>query len=146
MIPRQIEKEIVIDAPIEVVWRIVTEPDQIRQWFSREAELDSRTGGEGRFSFESGRTFYLQVESFEPPHRFAYRWQHEKGSRARPENSMLVEFTLQVEGGGTRLRVVESGFDQINWTDEAKAKYFEDHASGWHFFLGQLRDYAPTAR
>jgi uncharacterized protein YndB with AHSA1/START domain len=145
MIPAQIEKEIVIAAPIEVVWRIITEPDQIKQWFSPEAELEGRPGGEGRFKFESGNEYYLQVEAVEPPHRFAYRWMHEKGTKARPENSMLVEFILRAEADGTRLRVVESGFETVDWAEEVKTKYADDHSRGWQYFLGRLRDHAPHA-
>jgi uncharacterized protein YndB with AHSA1/START domain len=33
MAPR-IEQEIVIHAPVEYVWRAITEPEQIRLWFS----------------------------------------------------------------------------------------------------------------
>ena len=139
MVPSQIEKEILIEAPIEDVWRILTEPDHIKQWFASEAELD---GKNGRFSFESGQTFYLQVEAFEPPHRFAYRWLHEKGTTPRPDNSMLVEFTLHAEDGRTRLHLIESGFDHVDWTDEAKTRYSEDHTHGWERFTGLLRDYA----
>jgi len=29
-----IVREILIEAPIEVVWRTVTEPDQVSQWFA----------------------------------------------------------------------------------------------------------------
>ncbi len=145
MIRAQIEKEILIEAPIDVVWRVVTQPDQIKQWFSSEAELEGWAGGEGRLSFEQDQTYYLEVETFEPPHRFAYRWFHEKETKARPENSMLVEFTLQAEAGKTRLRVVESGFDKIDWSEEAKARYADDHSSGWQFFLERLRDYAVRA-
>src|SRR5712691_260353 len=104
MIPSQIEKEIVIDAPIDVVWRVVTVPEQITHWFAATAELEGRPGGEGRLAFEQGETYYLQVETFEPPHRFAYRWLHDNGPKPRPDNSMLVEFTLQEEAGHTRVR------------------------------------------
>jgi len=145
MNPAQIEKEILIEAPIDVVWRVVTEPEHIQHWFSTEAELDPRAGGTGRLSFKNDRTYYIQVEAFEPPYRFAYRWAHEKGTPARPENSMLVEITLQAEAGSTRLRVVESGFDKIDWTDEEKTRYAEDHARGWQHFGELLRDYAPRA-
>lgn len=137
MIPSQVEKEVLIEAPIDVVWRTITEPEQIRQWFAEEVALD---GKEGRFKFEHGRTFYLRVEAFEPPHRFAYRWGDDRATCDRPENSMLVEFTLSAEHGGTRLRVVESGFDQVDWTDEHKQKYFDDHSAGWQMYLGRVRD------
>ena len=142
MIPAQIEKEILIEAPIHVVWRIVTEPDQIKQWFCPDAELDSRTGGAGRMAFEHGYTYFLEVVAVEPPSRFAYRWLRDQAIEPRPENSTLVEFTLQAEAGNTRLRVVESGFDKIDWTDEAKVKYIEENSSGWLYYLGRLRDYA----
>jgi uncharacterized protein YndB with AHSA1/START domain len=145
VLPSQIEKEILIEAPLDVVWRVVTEPDQITQWFIDEAELDPRLGGRGRFASRSGRAFYFEIEAFEPPRRFAYRWVQAEGVALRPDNSMLVEFRLQPEAGGTRLRVVESGFDQIDWSDEQKTQYFEDHSNGWGRFLPRLRDYAPHA-
>jgi hypothetical protein len=58
---------------------------------------------------------------------------------------MLVEFTLHPEAGNTRLRVVESGFDQVDWSDERKARYADDHSRGWEVILGRLGDYAPRA-
>jgi uncharacterized protein YndB with AHSA1/START domain len=146
MIPSQIEKEILIEAPIDVVWRVVTEPDEIEQWFCADAQFDGRTGGTGRMAFEQGYSYYLEVVAFEPPSRFAYRWLREEAVKARPENSLLVEFTLQAEAGNTRLRVVESGFDKVDWTDEAKAKYFEENSGGWQFYLRRLRDYAARAK
>jgi uncharacterized protein YndB with AHSA1/START domain len=69
-----------------------------------------------------------------------------EGSPARADNSMLVEFILEPEAGGTRLRVVESGFDTIDWFDAKKAKYAEDHSRGWQVLLARLRDYAPSVR
>ena len=145
MIPTQIEREIVIDAPIDLVWRIVTEPDQIKQWFAAEAELEPRVGGQGRFAFKEGDSFQLQVEAMEPPRRFAFRWVKPEGSLAREDDSMLVEFTLQPEAGSTRLRVVESGFDRVDWSDEKKAKYASDHSEGWQLYLGRLAEFAPRA-
>jgi len=146
VIPDAIEREILIDAPVEVVWRVVTEPSQIVQWFSDEAEIELRVGGGGRLAFKkSGDSYQLQVEAVEPPHRFVWRWVQPEGSVVRQGNSMLVEFTLQPEGTGTRLRVVESGFDQLDWSDERKAHYADNHTRGWHSILDRLRDYAPRA-
>ena len=145
MVPSQIEKEVLIEAPIDVVWQVLTEPDQMTRWFSQEARLDRRSGGAGHLSFPSGQEYFLRVEVFEPPHRFAYRWLHEDTSHFRTDNSMLVEFTLLAENGHTRLRIVESGFDQVDWSDEAKTKYFDDHSRGWGMFSERIRSYAPTA-
>ena len=41
-----IEREIVIDAPADVVWRTITEPEQIAQWFADRVELELRLLGE----------------------------------------------------------------------------------------------------
>lgn len=144
MVPNQIEKDILIEAPIDAVWRVITEPEQIREWFNAEAEVDGRNGGEGRLRFEGGDSYSLRVEAFEPPHRFAYRWYRDDEMRPRPDHAMLVEFTLKEEAGGTRLRLVESGFDQVDWSDETKTRYFEDHSGGWEFFLGRIRDHAAS--
>jgi uncharacterized protein YndB with AHSA1/START domain len=142
MIPAKIEKDILIDAPVDVVWRVITEPDQIVRWFSDEAEVDLKPGGEGRLVFKGGDSYQLQIEAVEPLTRFAFRWVQPQGAVARLDNSMLVEFTLEPEGDGTRLRVVESGFDRVDWSDEEKARYAERHTEGWERLLGRLRDFA----
>jgi uncharacterized protein YndB with AHSA1/START domain len=146
VIPPAIEREVVIEAPLEVVWRVVTDPEQIRQWFAEEAEVELRVGGSGRLRFKSGDSYQLQIEALEPPRRFAFRWVQPEGSPTRADNSMLVEFILEPQAGGTRLRVVESGFDTIDWSDAKKAKYADDHSSGWHVLLGRLRDYASSVK
>ena len=132
MIPSRIEKEIVIDAPVDAVWRILTQPDQIRQWFSDEAKLDLRGGGLGRLAWKSGMSEEIRVEAVDPLRRFAFRWVYPEGSTPTARNSTLVEFTLSSEARGTRLRVVESGFDQIDWSDAQKAREVESHTRGWH--------------
>lgn len=126
MIPSQIEKEIRIEAPVEVVWRLVTEPAHITQWFSDDAQLDLRSGGAGHLG-----KYEITIEDVDPLRLFAFRWVYPAGSKPDSRNSTLVEFTLTSEAGGTRLRVVESGFDQIDWSDAEKAKQVENHKRGW---------------
>ena len=145
MVPNQVEREMTIEAPIDVVWRVVTDPEHMKQWFAAEAELNTETG-HGRLRFQQGQVFFLHIEAFEPPRRFAYRWLREEATTATPKNSMLVEFTLDVDGDGTRVRVRESGFDQVDWSDAVKAKYAEDHDHGWQRYLGLLNDYAQRAK
>ena len=40
-----IDREVLIEAPAEVVWRTITEPDQITQWFASRVELVVEPGG-----------------------------------------------------------------------------------------------------
>ncbi len=146
MIPNAIEREILIDAPVDVVWSVVTEPEQIRKWFADEAEIEVRVGGGGHLKFNrSGDSYQLQIEAVEPPRRFAFRWVQPAGAVVREGSALLVEFTLEPEASGTRLRVVESGFDSLDWSDAKKQRYADNHSRGWQSILARLRDYVPTA-
>lgn len=142
----QIEREIVIDAPIEVVWRTITEPDQISQWFADKVELEVKPGAHGYMGFgDQGGP--VVVEVVEPPARFSFRWNHPAVDEPVAGNSLLVEFALAGEGERTRLRVVESGLDVLAWPDAEKHRYAEEHNEGWGEFLDRLaRLYAGRPR
>lgn len=144
MIPDSIERDVLIEAPVDVVWRVVTEPDHISRWFSEQDEVDLRPGGDGALQWEEYGTIPFCVEAVEPPHTFSFRWVHPAGEAAREGNSMLVEFTLTAEGEHTRLRVVESGLLALDWDEQRKSEYAEDHGSGWDAHLADLREYAAA--
>ena len=141
-----IEREILIEAPADVVWRTITEPDQIERWFADRVQLDLRPGGAGTFVFDDSATSKqvtapLVIEAVEPPRRFAFRWSHPQGQPPVAGNSVLVEFLLTVEGDErTRLRVVETGIDLVSWSDEDKARYVDEHRRGWSVHTGRLGD------
>lgn len=145
MIADVVEREILIQAPPETVWRVVTESSQIAQWLSDSAELDPRPGGEGVLAFGDQAAPYvvrMRVEAAEPPHRFAFRWDYPDGEQPATGNSLRVEFNLAAEGTGTRLRVTESGFAALRQPDQDKAARYESHAKGWEVRLGRLQDHA----
>ena len=141
-----IAREIVIDAPAEVVWRTITEPEQVALWFADRVEFDLRPGGHGILVFENKTarqttTAPLVIETVDPPNRFAFRWNHPDGEAPVAGNSMLVEFTLAPETAErTLLRVVETGFDGLGWPSEQKAEYARDHRNGWSTFTARLND------
>ena len=64
------------------------------------------------------------------------------GSELREGNSTLVEFGLTAEGDGTRLRVVESGFPELDGAEDENAAYAEGNRQGWRVELDELREYA----
>jgi uncharacterized protein YndB with AHSA1/START domain len=133
----QIEREVVIDAPVEVVWRTITEPEQIRQWFADRVELELEPGGRGLMSFEDG-AFPLVVEALEPPTRFSFRWNHPAAEKPAAGNSTLVEFTLVGEGERTRLRVLESGLELLAWPVGDKERFADEHRGGWATYIDRL--------
>lgn len=147
----RIEREIDIDAPIDVVWTVITEPEHITNWFTDSVELDVRPGAEGRFGWileEPTRPFVVnvRVERLEPPHFFSFRWNYPDGEDPTEANAPLVEFSLEARGETTRLRLVESGIAKLARSDEDKETYLTGHTRGWLRIVDQLRDYAPTQR
>jgi uncharacterized protein YndB with AHSA1/START domain len=133
----QIEREILIEAPVEVVWRTITEPDQIAQWFADQVELEVKPGAHGYLGFgDQGGP--VVVETVDPPNRFSFRWNHPAGEEPAVGNSFLVEFILAGEGSTTRLRVVESGLNALPWPEAEKQRYADEHNHGWGDFLDRL--------
>lgn len=141
MVPERIEREILIDAPLEVVWSVVTEPEHISGWFSESIEIDLRPGGEAVFGWEGNPTGRARIEKVERPHRFSFRWIRRTGAEPREGDSTLVEFSLRAEGEGTRLRVVESGFPELDWSQDEKVRYASENEQGWQRELEELREY-----
>jgi uncharacterized protein YndB with AHSA1/START domain len=86
-----------------------------------------------------------RIVDLDPPHRFSYRWaaiREHWGEEPDESNSTLVEFTLAEEGHGTRLRVVESGFDALDGTDDQRREAFEGNSEGWEIQLGNVAKYS----
>jgi uncharacterized protein YndB with AHSA1/START domain len=141
MAPQRIEREILIHAPVEVVWAVVTEPDHINGWFSDSVELDLRPGGAAAFRWNEYGDVQGRVERVEPPRFFSFRWAVHPGADLTEEHSTLVEFSLSAEGELTRLTVVESGFRDLAGLEEERQRHFDGHQRGWELELGELVEY-----
>jgi uncharacterized protein YndB with AHSA1/START domain len=133
-----IDRDILIEAPVEVVWRTITEPDQMSQWFADRVDLVIEPGARGYMQFgDQGGP--VVVEVVDRPARFSFRWNFPRGEEPVAGNSMLVEFTLTQEGDErTRLRVVESGHELCDWPAAEKQRYADEHSEGWVEYLERL--------
>jgi uncharacterized protein YndB with AHSA1/START domain len=134
----RIDREVLIEAPVEVVWRTITEPAQMRLWFADRVDLVVKPGAHGYLGFgDQGGP--VVVETVDPPVRFSFRWNHPSGEEPVAGNSMLVEFTLTPQGTGrTRLRVTESGHELRDWPEAEKQRYADEHQEGWGEFLDRF--------
>jgi uncharacterized protein YndB with AHSA1/START domain len=148
-----VEREIVIEASPEVVWGVITEPEQISRWFSDEADLEGRVGADGTLTWKPGGrgrqkeldlNVPIRVVEAEPFRRFSFRWNHAIGVEPDERNSALVELSLIEEADGTRLRVLESNIDAVTHDDEGKASYVKEHEHGWARHLGEMLDYVAS--
>jgi uncharacterized protein YndB with AHSA1/START domain len=141
-----IEREVVIDAPVDRVWQLVTEAEHLGRWFGDAgAEVDLRPGGALELRWNEYGASRGQVEAVEPPRRFVFRWAPFKdpgGLDPTDANSTRVEFTLSDQGEATRLRVVESGFESLATSEEQRRQNLEGNTEGWAMELGELQQYA----
>lgn len=135
-----IERSIVIHAPVEQVWKAIVDSTGFGAWFG--AEFDG--------PFEVGRTttgrivpttidpevaaaqephrgapIAAEVVAIEPPSRFAFRWQPVAASEVRT----TVEFRLAEEGDGVRVVITEDGFDAL--PDDVRRQARDGNDDGW---------------
>lgn len=114
----QFAQGINIDAPMSVVWEVLTEPSHMRAWMGEpemelEVSADWRVGGmlsvrgTHHGHFENSGT----VRVFEPERRLRYT---HLSSVSRlpdlPESYTDVDFVLSLEGEGTRLDLTLTNF------------------------------------
>ncbi|ATZ25237.1 hypothetical protein SLAV_16935 [Streptomyces lavendulae subsp. lavendulae] len=146
MIQDRIERETLIEAPLERVWSLVTEPGF---WVAEPEQVAGTVAREGESVLAKNAQygdFPVRVEKVEPPTYVAYRWASAfPGEELRGDNTTLVEFTLTPEGDGTRLRVVESGFAALAGAEELRAKALEDNTGGWPQVLDAFKKRAEES-
>ena len=126
-----IERTLEFEAPLERVWKAITDPTELAQWFGDTADLELKVGGTGFMAWEEHGSFPMLVEECDPPHRLAWRWGKEAGDLVDGGSSTLVEWTLSPrDSGGTTLYLRESGFQ----TEDAR----KENVGGWKHELGEL--------
>ena len=138
----RIEKQIVLDAPRSRVWRALTDVRQFNQWFGVHLEQPFKAGqkSSGRITIPKYEHILMEawVEKVEPEHHFSFRW-HPGSSDptldTSKEPTTLVAFTLEDDDEGTKLTVVETGFDAL--PESRRVPAFSGNEKGW---TGQLRN------
>jgi uncharacterized protein YndB with AHSA1/START domain len=103
-----------LDFPIERVWRAVTDPTELRQWFVSEVPWKPEAGEEFEAAGQTGR-----ITALEPPRLLAWEWGVERYS-----------FELTPDGDGCLL-VFTHVFDP-----ELGPAW--QHAAGWETYFNRL--------
>ena len=144
----RIEEQVLLHAPRARVWQALTNPDELGAWFG--ANLAGATIAPG--AHVVGRVtipgyehvpFDIVIAEMAPERRFAWRWHPsaiDPAADYSAEPRTLVTFTLEdAPGGGTLLRVVETGFAAL--PADRRASAFAGNSSGWR---GQLQKRLPA--
>jgi len=141
-----LERELYLEASPEIVFDVVSQPRHIVKWWSDEAKIEP-SGSEGRIVFlgdgdeSTDKVVPLTVVESTRPSRFAFRWDFPAGEEPTANNSLMVSFSFEPSGTGTRLTMIESGFREQGWEAAVLEANYLDHSNGWNHFLGRLGDY-----
>jgi uncharacterized protein YndB with AHSA1/START domain len=133
----RIERSIEIRAPLARVWRAVADAGEFGAWFGVDLAGQAFVAGgsvRGRITHPGYEhlVFNAQIERVEPERRLSFRWHPYAIDPAidyAAEATTLVEFELEPTSDGTRLRVVESGFDALPPARRRDA--FTMNSQGW---------------
>lgn len=132
----RIEKEIVLDAPLSRVWRAITDYRDFNSWFgvalTTPFAVGEKTSGKITIKGYDHMTMEVWVEKVEPQHFFSFRW-HPSATDPKVDYSKdpttLVAFSLEEVEDGTKLTIVETGFDALpEWR---RAAAFKSNDGGW---------------
>jgi uncharacterized protein YndB with AHSA1/START domain len=157
----RIERQILLRAPLERVWRALSDSTEFGNWFGMRFNSPFSPGATltaiivpttvnqevakmqkpyERISFE------ITIEQMQSERLFSFRWhpgEFEPGFDYSSEPTTLVAFTLEKVPDGVLLTVTESGFDQIPLARRAKA--FTANEGGWTLVIKLIEEYLVQA-
>jgi len=145
----EVTKNIVINAPPEVVFNAITDQNQLTNWFPDQAILETKVGGKMKFSFykdskrgnqKSGRDRDKFAEGtiieYIPNKKISYTWQN---SYEPDFPRTVVTWELEkIDNDKTSLKLLHTGFKA-----HEKAKQYNE---GWSHFLNELVKYCEKAK
>ena len=137
-----VSRTITVAAPPAHVWEAITKPEHIAKWSAFTPSMDRiAVGGEGAWVLENFGSTPITIEELDPPFSISYRWGPSGAAHVDPALSTTFRFTLEAIPDGTRLTVVESGFEFLADPGEQ----LESHRQGWDSQLDALAAHFATA-
>lgn len=136
MMTDRIEKTIELNAPIERVWRALTDHNEFGAWFRVKLDgpfvLGEMSRGQITYPGYEHLPWEAEVVAMDAPRRFAFTWHPyavEPDVDYSKEQPTLVEFRLEPTATGTRVTVVESGFGAL--PSHRRLEALRSNEGGW---------------
>lgn len=130
------------DAPIERVWRAITDKDEMKQWYFDIEKFEPEAGFEFKFyGGNEGRKFthLCQVTEVIVGKKLTYSWRYEGY-----EGNSFVTFELFAEGSSTRLKLTHKGLETFPTDNPDFVK--ENFVAGWTYIIGSsLKEFVDKA-
>jgi uncharacterized protein YndB with AHSA1/START domain len=118
-------------APAHLVWKAITEKDDLKHWYFDLMEFKPEAGFEFQFTGRcEGRKFlhHCRITDVIPGQKIAYTWRYEGF-----EGESLVTFELFAEGQKTRLKLTHTGLETF---PKLPAFARENFTQGWTTLIG----------
>lgn len=121
-------------APIAVVWKAITDRDQMKEWYFDLKEFKPEVGFEFQFFGGTEEKQYLhlcQVTEVDAERKITYSWRYDGY-----EGISFVTFELFKEGNGqmTRLKLTHRGLESFPANPDFAKKNFEE---GWTHIINK---------
>ncbi len=142
----RIEKRIELKAPVERVWRALTDYREFGEWFRVKLEGPFVVGqmARGRITWPGYEhvKWEATVQKMEAQRLFSFTW-HPYSVDPKidysKETPTLVEFRLEKSAGGTLLTLTESGFENV--PESRRAEAFRRNDGGWAQQMKNIEGY-----
>lgn len=140
----RITKDIELKAPVDRVWRALSDPAAFGTWFGVKIDGPFVPGqpARGRITHPGYEhvSWEVAIVAMEEPSLFSFTWHPyavDPDKDYSNETPTLVEFRLAPIEGGTRLIVVESGFDAL--PDDRRPDALRMNEGGWAAQMDNIR-------
>jgi uncharacterized protein YndB with AHSA1/START domain len=153
----RIEKRILLRAPLNRVWRALSDSAEFGTWFGVKFDgpfvpgasvsgviVTTKVDAEVAKAQKehAGLKFEIAIAQMEPERLFSFRWHPfavERDVDYSAEPTTLVSFALEPVPNGVMLTVTESGFERIPLARRAKA--FTADEEGWTKMVKVIEEY-----
>jgi uncharacterized protein YndB with AHSA1/START domain len=131
--------EMTYQSPARIVWKAITDKDEMKLWYFDLPEFKPEVGTEFRFmggpAEDRQYQHVCQVTEVIPDQKIAYSWRYDGY-----EGNTLVTFELFDEGGQTRLKLTHEGLETFPADNPDFAR--ENFAEGWNWLIAtSLKEY-----
>jgi uncharacterized protein YndB with AHSA1/START domain len=137
-----VDQRIVVDAPPEAVFELLTDPDLLAQWLAPVVRAEPEPGGELTWTHLNGDSVVGRFVELVPARRVVFTFGWDRADVGIEPGSTTVEIDLRPVGAGTEVHLVHRGL---------AGPIADAHAGGWRNYLSRLaavgagRDPGPDA-
>lgn len=120
------------NAPVEKVWKAITDKEQMREWYFSLDNFQPEVGFEFQFAGEGRKgekyMHHCKITAVIPQQKLQYSWTYEGH-----EGYSVVTFYLASAGDTTKLKLIHEGVETFpNSPDFARESFVE----GWTYITG----------